>query len=509
MKRGFPFLVVLTGAIAAGCTSLPSREECGLRLAQPIRESHVPAPAAASAYKRANEYMERKDYRAALREFSAAIEADASFHVAYVGRGSARLAMLEYGEAIADYDRAIGAAPTLPDGWFAKGTAYWMTGQLTLAESALRRAVALSPEDGFYYQRLARVLYDEERVSDAQRLYQAAYEADTCREWALSGWLASLQDDQEQLGEALARLRSTDNAIVQYYSGWLAMQSGSYRRAADELSSALKDGGGQIPLSAYWDLAVASRELGDVEGYKKNAHEYYDRTGADVAGVQSQDLPKEFMRAVRDIILDGEEISSVAFAPNGGWLAIFGRNGNWRSDIPEALLERLRLLNREKRNVETVAIRPDGGWVVVYDRNGFAHAGVEANMVEKLRELNSAGKHIQLVAFAANNGWLVVYDDYGYWYWQLPDEVKTRLEQVNRERHRITAVGMARDNWSVTWGYNGYQAYAPKAMRDALQDFHDAKQSIDVVAFAPNGGWLVYSRSAAKALSPDRSHEGH
>ncbi|KAF6000649.1 Stress-induced-phosphoprotein 1 [Cyanidiococcus yangmingshanensis] len=94
-----------------------------------------------------NEAFAAKDFEAAVRYFTEAIELDPSNHVLYSNRSAAYASKGEYEEALADAERCIELAPQWSKGYSRRGAALVGLGELDEAAEAYRQGLSIDPEN--------------------------------------------------------------------------------------------------------------------------------------------------------------------------------------------------------------------------------------------------------------------------------------------------------------------------------------------------------------------------
>ncbi|MDJ0728109.1 MAG: tetratricopeptide repeat protein [Prochloraceae cyanobacterium] len=99
-----------------------------------------------SCYQRAKKYFDREEYRAAILDFSRAIEIAPEWQEAYYNRGLAYAQLEKYELAIFDYTQAIKIDNDSPDTYNNRGNAYYKLGDYDNAIKDYDRAIALDPE---------------------------------------------------------------------------------------------------------------------------------------------------------------------------------------------------------------------------------------------------------------------------------------------------------------------------------------------------------------------------
>jgi stress-induced-phosphoprotein 1 len=93
-----------------------------------------------------NEAFAARDFDAAVRCFSEAIELDPSNNVLYSNRSAAYASMGAYEEALADAERCIELAPQWPKGYSRRGAALAGLGEFDQAEEAYRQGLSIDPD---------------------------------------------------------------------------------------------------------------------------------------------------------------------------------------------------------------------------------------------------------------------------------------------------------------------------------------------------------------------------
>lgn len=125
---------------------------------------------------RGEAYRRDGQYRAAIQDFSFAIEINSNMPEAYLNRAAALERIDARQDAIADYSKAIELRPNFPAAYFGRANAL---SDLGLNDRALKdydRAIRLSPRRGEYYYNRGLLLEKQSRDSDAALDFLKAYE---------------------------------------------------------------------------------------------------------------------------------------------------------------------------------------------------------------------------------------------------------------------------------------------------------------------------------------------
>lgn len=110
----------------------------------------------------------------------------------------------------------------------------------------------------------------------------------------------------------------------------------------------------------------------------------------------------------------GSAIKFVAFAPNGGWVVIWGTNGYTANNLPKSAVDAIDKLNADGKEIKQLTFDSTGAWVIVYGTNGLIWSdGAAQGLIDQLKKLNDANETIRQVAFSPDDGsgigWIVLY----------------------------------------------------------------------------------------------------
>ncbi len=285
MRNGCSFLVCATCILIA-----VNRGEAETRVRTFVMPE-PPAPAvtvaaredeAELAWGRGNQAFDR-NLPVAIQEYSRAVDLSPAFVPAYVSRGNAHLALRQYDRAFADYSAAIQHEPSYAEAYLARGTLHWLLGNLPAAETDFRSLVRLQSDDGFYANRLARVLTEMGRHQDREEFFRQAFEQSHSRDWALEGWLDAVEENHgAQLLLARAQeleARGIRNSTVSYYLGRALFQLKRYQPAIPILLQARQGDPNKTPVDVFDMLGASYRQLGDSKTCEQMTREYFSRMG--------------------------------------------------------------------------------------------------------------------------------------------------------------------------------------------------------------------------------------
>jgi tetratricopeptide (TPR) repeat protein len=168
--------------------------------------------------------MARKDPRSALDHFDRALAKDETFASALVGRGDALVALDRQAEAVAAFDAAVAADPTLADVRrraevlrfrgaerdIATARDLDKSGKLDEAASAYRQAIASSPDSAFLYRELGGVERRQNDNAGALESFRKAVSLDPSD----ANSLAQIGDVLDAEGDRDAALAAYDRSLA-------------------------------------------------------------------------------------------------------------------------------------------------------------------------------------------------------------------------------------------------------------------------------------------------------
>ena len=219
----------------------------------------------------------------AIAHYTEAIAILPTFAPAYVSRGSAQLQLTRFEEAKLDYDEAVKRDPTYAEAYFARGVYFWYLGDLVSSESDMRTLVALRPENDFYANWFAQVMWQQHSPSkdaEVERFYRRLYDEDHKREWALDGWLGSIDDKNEAVEECQKlEAQGVSNPMVEYYYGQGLLGLQRYADAIPHLRKAEEGDPTVVPIDVLEMLATAELKAHGPEACYSALKDYGSRMG--------------------------------------------------------------------------------------------------------------------------------------------------------------------------------------------------------------------------------------
>ncbi len=123
-------------------------------------------------------YRQQGDYEAALTAYNQAIESDAYFGPAYLGRALTQLARNPKANVLNDLIKATEYAPDFIDAWLALGRYQLAANRLDDAAEAAQAALNINPQNAPAHALLAEIALAQDDLETAQREAQTANELD-------------------------------------------------------------------------------------------------------------------------------------------------------------------------------------------------------------------------------------------------------------------------------------------------------------------------------------------
>ncbi len=112
------------------------------------------------------------------------------------------------------------------------------------------------------------------------------------------------------------------------------------------------------------------------------------------------------------------ECRNVALTLYGGDVALYGKNGYASDGIPRDMLKALRELHDEGSYIDDVQLTENGSWLILYGNNGFRWDGISSSLESTLRRYNADKEVVTSVTFNDNGDWLVISTEH----WSASDE---------------------------------------------------------------------------------------
>ncbi len=93
----------------------------------------------------------------------------------------------------------------------------------------------------------------------------------------------------------------------------------------------------------------------------------------------------------------------IAFAPNGGWVILYGRNGYYAHNTSQETINVLNSLRKRDRIINSIAFAPNGGWVVIYNNFGYYARNVSQATINSLGRMYKSVSFLSYIAFTPSN----------------------------------------------------------------------------------------------------------
>jgi tetratricopeptide (TPR) repeat protein len=140
--------------------------------------SRASAADPASAFKRAEQEMEAKQYDQAIADYSEVIRLKPDYAAAYYNRGNAYYDLKQYDEAMADYSEVIRLKPDYAGGYNNRGNAHYDLKQYDQAIADYSEVIRLRPDYAGAYNNRVEAKHQPYRIAPAQFKHMIARTAE-------------------------------------------------------------------------------------------------------------------------------------------------------------------------------------------------------------------------------------------------------------------------------------------------------------------------------------------
>jgi TolB-like protein/DNA-binding winged helix-turn-helix (wHTH) protein len=212
------------------------------------------------------------ELKRASDHFQRAIEIDQSFALAYVGLANSHILTFQSSNedlrvATQAAQRALELDPALSDAWEMLGeikTNFWNWGE---AEADFRRAIALNPSNVYAHERLADLLDIFGKRDDAWKEYEVAQELDPDQDHLDYPLHIRHEYDRAIQGVRRALVKDPSNGYLHHQLFENYSAKSMYKESIEELRQS-------VTLFGFPDLAVMLRDAFATSGYRGTMREY-------------------------------------------------------------------------------------------------------------------------------------------------------------------------------------------------------------------------------------------
>jgi hypothetical protein len=233
---------------------------------------------------------------------------------------------------------------------------------------------------------------------------------------------------------------------------------------------------------SFWHVYTNDLPVGVYQFLAKNPNKLYKAiffpSGAwAIAGNYNNawdNLPNEVITAVKE----GRDLTSLAVAPNGGWMMLDSgtehehedlikrtgyvpgpdepiRRGFVSNNFPPGTLEAIWSLYNTWNYIDLIRFTPKGEWVLISHKGGAerfdfrTNVGTDQEFFKALNRLWGQKANINDIAFTPDGGFVIIYNRRGYSYNNIPPKMLAALESWNK---------LEQNEWmtiSISCGSNG------------------------------------------------------
>jgi len=217
----------------------------------------------------------------------------------------------------------------------------------------------------------------------------------------------------------------------------------------------------------------------------------------------NRNIPNDCHQKMGDFVAAGDDVTWVAFTPDGNGWSILTRDGAYfNHNIPDECHQSMGQMSQGGARVIRVAFPPQGGnsWSIVNDKGAYLNRNIPDECHQSMGQLSQGGAKIVSVAFPpqGGNSWSIVNDKGAYLNRNIPDECHQTMGQMSQGGARITCVAFPKqggNSWSLVNNQGAY--FNRNVFEEAhmyMGYFTEVYGPVDIVAFHPNGaGWSVAS----------------
>jgi|ERR1700757_4354367 len=232
-----------------------------------IKTALTPEQEAENAYNMGLETMGKKEYPAAIDNFTKAVTLNPTFEKAFLSRGFAKYESKNNAGAIEDFNLANAIKPSA-DAYFGKGESFYNLGKKDSAAQNLEKAVALDNKLAKAFYLHGQIKFEAKEYKDAVSDYDKAIAAKPDYAYAYNDRGSA----KKQLGDEPGAVTDYDKAVAADGKLYIALNNlGSAKRSKGDNAGAIDAYNKAIAAKPDYYLALNNRgsaklNSGDVAG---------------------------------------------------------------------------------------------------------------------------------------------------------------------------------------------------------------------------------------------------
>jgi CubicO group peptidase (beta-lactamase class C family) len=165
------------------------------------------------------------------------------------------------------------------------------------------------------------------------------------------------------------------------------------------------------------------------------------------SGTLSWDIGQEPFDKLGELAKAGHKLKWIGFAPEGGWLIFYDKNGYFGKGLPEAAFKKVVELAKKNAELKSIAFARNDGWVILYDKNSVAFDGIPLDAEKALNDLTKKKVPIKTVAFMTGSFLPLSTDDKATY-----DEVLFRMNRAEVPGLAVALVNHGKLEWARGYG---------------------------------------------------------
>lgn len=211
--------------------------------------------------------------------------------------------------------------------------------------------------------------------------------------------------------------------------------------------------------------------------------------------LESGHAPEDVHGVVQSLLQEGESITSVSFAPGGGWLVVWDSSQYRAQGLSLRIRTVLDSLVQARSPIRDVVFAPWAGtdsWAIIHGDGKVAGNELPPGAAASLDHARRTGTPVSSVAFLGMGAWFVVHphrvESGGPLAEPLSQEIGSALRgRVPRTLRLLEPSGYLAQYDERSWSASGL----PGRAAEELERLRLGGKRVHVTSFTPEGGWLI------------------